>query len=365
MVSVSKAATGGYVVRWRDEAKAQHKRSFRRKLDADRYRAQLEHELSTGAYVDPAAGRELFRDYAERWRLAQPVRHNTARRHLGSLTGHVYPVLGNRRIGSIRPSEIQAFVTGLSGSLAPGSVRQVAATVSAIFRAAVRDRIIPTSPCDAVALPEIGRRQVTPLSVDQVEQLAAGMPPKWQALVIVGAGAGLRRGELLGLEVGDVDFLRGVIRVERQVQRRAGGMVVGPLKSRASYRAVPVGRTVTGTLAAHLSAESFTRERSEHVFTVASSRALELAWHRARTAAGLPAATLHDLRHFFASVLIGSGLSVKVVSARLGHSNAAMTLNVYAHLWPDDDDRSRQAVDAVFTSKINRGAPSVRPAGRV
>ena len=55
--------------------------------------------------------------------------------------------------------------------------------------------------------------------------------------------------------------------------------------------------------------------------------------------------TQHDLRHFFASALIRAGLSVKVVAERLGHANAAMTLNVYAHLWEDDEDRSRQAID--------------------
>jgi len=50
---------------------------------------------------------------------------------------------------------------------------------------------------------------------------------------------------------------------------------------------------------------------------------------------------MHDLRHFYASVLIRAGRSVKTVSERLGHANAAMTLNVYAHLWPQDDDLDR------------------------
>lgn len=61
---------------------------------------------------------------------------------------------------------------------------------------------------------------------------------------------------------------------------------------------------------------------------------------------GIPVGTaLHGLRHYFASVLIGAGLSVKVVSDLLGHKNAAETLNTYAHLWPADDDRARDALD--------------------
>jgi integrase-like protein len=69
---------------------------------------------------------------------------------------------------------------------------------------------------------------------------------------------------------------------------------------------------------------------------------------------------MHDLRHFFASALIRAGLNPKVVAERLGHGNAAMTLNVYAHLWPDDEDRSRQAVDEALGAS-HTDVPTVRP----
>jgi site-specific recombinase XerC len=66
---------------------------------------------------------------------------------------------------------------------------------------------------------------------------------------------------------------------------------------------------------------------------------------------------MHDLRHFYASALIRAGLNPKVVAERLGHADASMTLKVYAHLWPDDEDRSRQAVDDVFRRAVPRFAP--------
>lgn len=65
---------------------------------------------------------------------------------------------------------------------------------------------------------------------------------------------------------------------------------------------------------------------------------------------------MHAMRYFYASALIRGGLSVKVVSARLGQASAAMTLNVYSHLWPDDEDRTRQAIDALL---LTSSAPSV------
>ncbi len=64
--------------------------------------------------------------------------------------------------------------------------------------------------------------------------------------------------------------------------------------------------------------------------------------------AGLSGVTFHSLRHFYASLLIRHGESVKTVQARLGHASAAETLDTHSHLWPDSDDRTRAAVDAVM-----------------
>ena len=74
-------------------------------------------------------------------------------------------------------------------------------------------------------------------------------------------------------------------------------------------------------------------------------------WRTACRRAGVPAwATPHDVRHFYASVLIRSGASVKVVQTRLGHASAKTTLDVYGHLFPDEEDRTRAAIDAAFAN---------------
>ncbi|MEU6207139.1 tyrosine-type recombinase/integrase [Micromonospora musae] len=362
MASVERRKDGrpGYVCRWRDEAGRQRKKSFARKLDADRYRAEVEHKLNTGQYIDPKAGRITFRDYAEQWRAAQPHRPNTEARTRSQLTKHVYPTLGDRPVAQIRASELQAFVTGLP--VAASSVRPIWATVRAILSAAVRDRLIPFDPADRIKLPELPRQQITPLTVDQVDQLSAALPARYRALVPVGAGAGLRQGEAFGLQVADVDYLRRTLSVDRQVQPAAGGTVVeGPLKNRSSYRTVPLGQVVVDALAAHLA--GFPAKGAQWVFRdedgepLSRTRFNQYVWAPARTAAGLPEVTFHDLRHFFASVLIGAGHNPKAVAERLGHADPAMTLRVYAHLWPEDDDRTRQAIDDVFRRDVPRSRP--------
>ena len=62
-----------------------------------------------------------------------------------------------------------------------------------------------------------------------------------------------------------------------------------------------------------------------------------------------------DLRHYFASLLIANGCDVKVVQARLRHASAKTTLDVYGHLWPDSDESTRSAVDAVLTARTAQG----------
>src|SRR5579859_7295158 len=101
MASVEKRKDGrdGYVVRWRDEAGKQRKKSFPKKALADRYRAEVEHSLNVGAYVDPVAGKTTFRAYAEQWSQAQPHRANTAANTKSRLEVHAYPVLGDRPSG--------------------------------------------------------------------------------------------------------------------------------------------------------------------------------------------------------------------------------------------------------------------------
>jgi integrase len=131
---------------------------------------------------------------------------------------------------------------------------------------------------------------------------------------------------------------------------------------------VPLPQVVVDALAAHLAAFPAARvdlldathrpepkrRPTKLVFTSAGGRPLRRTrfsdvWRPAAAAAGLGAGvTFHDLRHYYASLLIRHGESVKVVQRRLGHKSAVETLDTYSHLWPDSEDRTREAVDEVL-----------------
>ena len=328
-------------------------RSFDRKIDAERCVVETQAELNRGNVIDPRAGQVTLAEYAAQWQVAQMNRRSTAEATESRLRRHVLPTFGHRPIGSLRPSEIRAWVKGLSGKLAPSTVEACYRLLATILKAAVDDRLLPSSPCVRVRLPDKFRGDVVPLSVAQVEAVRAEMPECLRAAVTLAAGVGLRRGEALGLTVDRVDFLRRQLTVDRQLLKVAGSAdVFGPPKTRASVRTVPVPDIVLEDLSRHLA--TYLAEPDSLVFVNARGRPWSYSrfaevWRAAADKAGLPEGTrFHDLRHHTASLLIAAGCSVKVVQRQLGHASATETLDTYGHLWPTDEDRVRAAVNRAF-----------------
>jgi integrase len=166
---------------------------------------------------------------------------------------HVYPTFGDRPLGSIRPSEVQAWVRGLERDLAPSTIGVVYSFVAGIFQTVVRDRIIVASPCVDIRLPKLEPKRVEPLATERVEALIEAMRSRYRALVVLAAGTGLRQGEAFAVEVEAVDWLRRTPRVDRQFVLLPGGEpYIAPPKTPASHRTVPLPQIVVDALAAHL-----------------------------------------------------------------------------------------------------------------
>lgn len=195
------------------------------------------------------------------------------------------------------------------------------------------------------------------------EQRKKAFRRRYRALVILGAGTGLRQGECFGLDDEHLDVNRHTLRVEQHlVLLPHRDPFLGPPKTSASHRTVPLPAVVEETLRQHL--ERFPIQHPDRlVFTDDDSRALRRTrfsreiWRPAVATVGARRGTgFHDLRHYYASLLIRHGESVKTVQRRLGHATAAETLDTYAHLWPDSDDRTRDAIDEALRPPTSRGA---------
>lgn len=394
-------------VRWRDAAGQQKKENFAKRSQADTRAATIEADLARGLYVDPAAGKESFRAVAERWRTSAVHRTGTSSRVERALRLHIYPTFADRPIASIRPSEVQAWVKDRSQVLAPSTLRVTFAYLVTIMHTAVRDRTIAVNPCAGIKLPEVRRPEIVPLHKDAVRALIEAAPPRYRAMILLAAASGLRQGEVFGLEVDCVDFLRREVVVRQQLitpdkdadadEDETPEPYLGEPKTHESYRTVPLVGLAVDALAAHLQQypaavvdiedrtdprkprrrkahmlfsndhnEVIKRASWSHVWARMEERANEAlskeyaeaytAWvQRGRPKGEEPApvrvpdgASMHDLRHFYASALIKNRESVKTVQRRLGHSKPSITLDIYTHLWPDDEDTTRAAVEAVL-----------------
>jgi len=221
-------------------------------------------------------------------------------------------------IASITPSQVQAMVKSLSETMSPGSVRGIHSVLASIFRTAIRDRVVANSPVTPdIRLPEVAQRRVEPLTLEQVETLADAVGPLYRPLVVLGAGAGLRVGEALGMPVGGIDFPRRQLSVTQQAVTVRRVTTIAVPKTKTSVRTIPLADAVLTELAGCLEG----RDAAPADLLVAGKDGVPIpqnrfsqTWSRAVRRAGLPPGTrFHDLRHTYASALIASGCSVKVV----------------------------------------------------
>lgn len=368
-----RSARHGRGKRWRvryvDPDGQARQRLFERKPDAERFDANVRADVSRGQYVDPAAGKVTVKAYGQAWRKRQLHRGSTAERVESAFRLHVDPILGGLPIGQVRPSNVQSWARDRSAVLAPSTVRVVYSYLVAMFAEATRDRAIGFSPCQGIRLPEIERDERFIPTPEQVHALADALPARYAALVYPAAGCGLRQGEALGLELGHVDFLRREVNVVQQLVTAVGRKpYLAPVKTATSRRGVEVGQVVAEALAEHIrryppveveiddvtDPRKPVRRMARLVFVNGNGDPIRRTswsqwWAPAVAAAGLPAGFgYHGLRHYFATLLIHAGASVKTVQLALGHSTPTITLNTYAHEWPEAVDRTRTLVDAAL-----------------
>jgi integrase len=350
MASIDKRPNGQWRARWREfPGGPQKTRQFARKVDAERFLDGIRGDLARGTYVDAKASSVTVAAYARAWMDRQPWRPSTRERTASVVRAQLEPVFGERSIGSIRTSELQAWVTSLRGQLAPTTVEGVFRVLAAILRAAVLDRALPYSPADAVRLPRREGEMVPPLTVAEVETLAEAIVPDLRTAVLFAALTGLRQGELFGLTEDRVRWLRREILVDRQlVTPPTNAPVLGPCKTARSVRVVPLADRALEVLSEHFAAypaadgfafhrsgKPWRRNRAADAIRAASkATGLDVGWHR--------------LRHHCASVLIAQGLSVTAVAAVLGHSPAEC-LQTYAGWWPREDESIRAALSRAWT----------------
>lgn len=377
-----------YRVQWRDPSGRQTAKSFKRYEDARVFARHVEADKDRGVYRDPKAGRITFKEYAEQWRELQVCNPTTREAVESRLRKHVYPHIGSTPLAALTPTKIQALVKALEltpaerpkkgvvptapRTLSPRYIGTIMTTVKTVLNAAVADNRIPRNPANSrsVRTPTVVRRKVVPWTDQQVETVKEAIADPYGIVITLASGLGLRQGEVFGLAVEDVDFLGGWVHVRRQVKVHRGNVLWYGLPKGDKTRDVPLPTHVQEALAQHLAAnpaqpcalpwgdvdgppQSFnlvltSRERKP----VNRNHFNGYVLKPAVSAAGLPPTRdnmTHALRHWYASVLLDAGESIRTVADYLGHSDPSFTLRTYAHLMPESAERTRKAVDNAFS----------------
>jgi len=331
--------------RYRDDTGREHARHFALKRDAQEWLDGETAKLVTGTWTSPRNSRLTMSEWLDKWIEGYSGRPSTvsqARVHVKIIRAD----FGTRMLSTIKPSDVRSWVVELQGKYAKSYVSALHSRLGQILTDAVHDGILARSPISRRTAPGKGDQRPYVATTAQVWAIHDALPEHFRGVVILGAFAGLRRNEIIGLRVEDVDFVRGVI--SPTVQH--GGL---PLKTDESKTPIPIPQEV----AIELSRMPAKFGSATIVTNVWGRPASPKTVNEAFTAAckgveGLPEGfRIQDLRHYFASMLIAAGLDVKTVQARLRHASAKTTLDVYGHLWPDRDETSRAAVAAAFEGR--------------
>ncbi|MFJ3672254.1 tyrosine-type recombinase/integrase [Streptomyces sp. NPDC090106] len=354
---------------------------------AKQWLANIEADMSRGQYIDPRTARTTFRQYAERWVKAHTGEINSREAAERRLRLHAYPHIGSRPLGSFQPEHIRAWISALEDTVPAESHRRIiVGTVSAALSAAVEDGLLSKNPCHArtVKLPKPGKPRVNPWTPSQVFSVRAALPHRYRAAVDAGAGCGLRQGEIFGLSVEEIDFEGGWLAVEHQLKRIRGKYVFA-LPKGGKVRDIPLPTAVAAALRDHSKAFApvqitlpwrtpdgplvtkrllFSGPGNGHVRV---SNFNEHHWKASLAAVGIiptrepgkryasaPEDGMHALRHFYASVLLDSGESIRALSSYLGHSDPGFTLRTYTHLMPTSEIRTRNSIDETYRTESNK-----------
>lgn len=359
-----------YEVRWR-EGNKHRQRTFKVQREAERFALKVENELAAGSSTAPLVKQsKTFQEVAEACLAADAARlkRKTLEDYETTYRVHIYPVFGSRRIAAITSEEVERFIADLrvkptrSGKTrSESSVRGTFLALQKVFSYAVRHRVIPFSPMEALGKPKLSPHEANFLTLNESNALAAeldGFEP-YGLIVRFAVWTGLRAGELAALRLRDIDLLHKEVRVERTMSLVREGWIYTPPKSERSRRTVPLlDESLITELREYLQRHPYRANPEVGLWPgkikghplATFDRAFDpkgfyrYSFKPAAKATGKPTLKFHELRHTFASLMVSFGVSMFELSRLMGHSSITVTDGVYAHMYKKDYSDLRERI---------------------
>ena len=323
---------------------------------------QIIGEIDEGEYLEPS--KLKLGDWLDIWlnEYCEDKKYSTVKGYRAKVKKHIKPQLGDIPLGKLTTPEVQKFYNRLlkppdgSPGSSPKTIKNTHGVLSKAMSVAVVNGYIRRNPCQGVILPRMEKREVEPLTDDQVALLLqlGEKDEEYGILLKVILLTGLRKAEALGITWDCVDFRRGVIRINKQLQKRPlkdGGVMFTSLKN-GKGRVLKPAPYVMELMKKRYEQQSRQKEEAsfawvgwhteaEHrtalAFTTIFGTPLQPQttynhFKKLAVEIGAPNARVHDLRHTYAVLSLQNGDDVKTVQGNLGHATAAFTLDVYGHV---------------------------------
>ncbi len=372
--------------------KGQRKAKFfgKNKKLAKEFKDKLEAKLKLGSVGITTKAGVKVEDYADTWlgRIQHTRKHSTHEDYQKMLKRDILPVLRGLDLEDVTREKVRVLaIDGLKRGQSPKTVQNVIRCLSSLLSHAVEDGLLSVNPAlkPGKFLPKVSKRRgINPLTSEEVGAFLDTVKkraPAFYAFFLCAVESGLRQGELIALQWGDLDFRGRFVEVQRSYSR---GRIATPKSGET--RRVDMSQQLTETLGAAQEVRELEEAATTQEAGQSSSKVKPVPWvfadeqgnmfhhnylrnlfHRLLKAAGLRRVRFHDLRHTFASLLLQQGESPVYVKEQMGHSSIQVTVDLYGYLIPGGNkqavDRLANAVDKAMSKAESATQP--QPAQRV
>ena len=322
----------------------------------------------------------LLGDWLDLWYRSYKkpnLRPNTQMSYERRIYQHITPALGSIQIDQLTTNDIQQFYARLKKNgrllrselygegLSDQTLRGIHTTLHSALDRAVSEKLLFRNPADGCRLPSAKAREMQVLTPEEIQRLLIqAKEDGCYELLLLELSTGLRRGEICALQWDDLNFRTGELRIERQVCQIKGELLIQPPKTKASIRTVILPPPVVTALKKYKQTvcsrwmfPSPKKEDAPIAPSVVSHRLAKILKH-----AGCKKVRFHDLRHVFATNALEHGMDVKTLSAIIGHTSSATTLNIYAHVTSDMQRHAAAKIDqGIGKTEAKESAPAAEP----
>lgn len=339
-------------------------RGFRTKRDAEGKLTEIRAAIQNGGYYEPS--KLLVSEYIEKWlaEMEHRVRPRTAVDYEQRLRDHVAPRIGHIPMSSVQPQHVKDLYDallrdgrkrkrGATAGLHPRSVVHVHRIMHAMFGEAVRSKVVFSNPCAYIRPPRVPQVEQRALDESEARRLIrAADGTDMYTFIALALSSGARAGELAALTWPHADLDAGRLTISFGLAKDGSRTELKTARSRRSLALPPWAISV---LRVHKARRKLALGEfwSEMGFVLTDDvgrpwKVANLSWKFRAIAkrAGLGSEVHpHTLRHTYASLALKAGVPVTTVSANLGHSSTATTMNVYAHHIPSAEDAAAKALE--------------------